>query len=1045
MNSPRRTEHPSAIIIGCLILSCFLLMAIPALGQGSLAVSEDALMRLADATDGGAQVSISPATGLARFVRLPAEASQAVADGGTVEEKAADFLNEYGAAFGVRNAAEQLVLVEASAQGMFESRGYAQIHGGVPVFAGLLRVHFDLDGNLVAVNGTLLPDLTLDTTPNWSAEAAGEVAINAVESEVQSAAGGKGGNANGLTVADSQLYVYRDGLIQGIPGLDHLAWELEVVNDERSIRELVYVDAHFGKVLNRISGIHTVLDREVSETNLTNVIWDESMSHPVVLPGGWAGGSAQQIIDWQNEIDGAGESYNFFATLSGGTYLGYDGAMALMRTVNNDPQISCPNANWNGTSANYCTNVTADDVVSHEWGHAYTEFTSGLIYQWQPGALNESYSDIWGEVVDLINGRGTDTPNNPRTDGVCSQYSSPSGTDNSYRWLIGEDATAFGNPLRDMWRPSCRNHPNSVTHTNYFCSAADAGGVHYNSGVPNRTFALIADGSTQLGITGLGLTKAARIHWEAQNLLTPASDFADHADALDAACLALQGATLFQLDTANPTPTASFQVITAADCAQVSAAITATELRTPPPCNFQPPLLAKNPPALCGGDGKKTIDLQDWESGLGTWTVGRHSVANVLTFDTADWAVVSGLPDSQPGSAAFVEDTYSLGDCVTDIEAGVLYLESPTITIPPGASPRLVFEHWVATERTWDGGNLKVSVNGSPYNLVGSGSYTYNTYNTNLAGGANDNPLAGEPAFTGSDPGSVAGSWGESQVNLAGIAGAGDNVKFRFEMGLDGCNGLIGWYVDTVETYSCCVQPPGGLHGWWPLDESTGPYAFDLADSNTGLHMGGPTPTTGQVAGALDFDGIDDYLQVKDCSNLDFAKGDFSIDAWIKTTDNQGMIVAKRTQVGSTYTGYLFMVYNNRLLLQIADPSSSWSNFVSVPLPTLNNGDWNFVAVTVDRDDPNGGTFYFNGFPVSTFNPTNRQGNLNNTSELRIGRSVGGGSDHYFDGTLDEIEIFKRELAPKDIEKLWNAGSAGKCKFADIPKLAPCTEGPGGN
>ena len=80
-----------------------------------------------------------------------------------------------------------------------------------------------------------------------------------------------------------------------------------------------------------------------------------------------------------------------------------------MKIINNDPRISCPNANWNGLTTNYCNGVTSDDVVAHEWGHAYTERTHGLIYQWQPGALNESYSDIWGEVVDQINGVGTDS------------------------------------------------------------------------------------------------------------------------------------------------------------------------------------------------------------------------------------------------------------------------------------------------------------------------------------------------------------------------------------------------------------------------------------------------------------------------------------------------------------------------------------------------------------------------------------------------------------------------------------------------------------
>ena len=96
-----------------------------------------------------------------------------------------------------------------------------------------------------------------------------------------------------------------------------------------------------------------------------------------------------------------------------------------MRIVNNDPTISCPNANWNGITTNYCNGVTSDDVVAHEWGHAYTEYTHGLIYQYQSGALNESYSDIWGETVDLINGRmdeGEGDITTKRPDGLCSSH-----------------------------------------------------------------------------------------------------------------------------------------------------------------------------------------------------------------------------------------------------------------------------------------------------------------------------------------------------------------------------------------------------------------------------------------------------------------------------------------------------------------------------------------------------------------------------------------------------------------------------------------------
>ena len=82
----------------------------------------------------------------------------------------------------------------------------------------------------------------------------------------------------------------------------------------------------------------------------------------------------------------------------------------------------CPNASWNGIFISFCPGLTTDDVTGHEWTHAYTQYTDNLIYQWQPGALNESYSDIFGETIDRINGRGGDTPDNPRTAGSCSVF-----------------------------------------------------------------------------------------------------------------------------------------------------------------------------------------------------------------------------------------------------------------------------------------------------------------------------------------------------------------------------------------------------------------------------------------------------------------------------------------------------------------------------------------------------------------------------------------------------------------------------------------------
>ena len=171
------------------------------------------------------------------------------------------------------------------------------------------------------------------------------------------------------------------------------------------------------------------------------------------------------------------------------------------------------------------------------------------------------------------------------------------------------------------------------------------------------------------------------------------------------------------------------------------------------------------------------------------------------------------------------------------------YIESPAISIPAGASPQLAFDHWVATEAGWDGGNVKMSVNGGAFNLVSSVRFDFNAYNStlNTAGQGNDNPLAGEAAFTGTDGGSVGGTWGQSQVDLSGLAGPGDNVRLRFEMGMDGCNGIIGWYVDDVRVYTCAPDPCGdGFCAGAGAGEDCNTCAADCPS----FTIGGATPAT---------------------------------------------------------------------------------------------------------------------------------------------------------------------------------------------------------
>jgi hypothetical protein len=161
-------------------------------------------------------------------------------------------------------------------------------------------------------------------------------------------------------VVDTRLVVYPRGLVHGTDDDPRLAWAIELATADAGDRELVMVDALSAAVLDRLDLTPEALTRQVSQASLATVVWDEGDPNPI--PGGWAGGTAAQISAWQDEIDGARDSYDFHGSLSRGTWIGFDGADALMATIHDNPSISCPNANWNGESANYCPGVTSDDT-----------------------------------------------------------------------------------------------------------------------------------------------------------------------------------------------------------------------------------------------------------------------------------------------------------------------------------------------------------------------------------------------------------------------------------------------------------------------------------------------------------------------------------------------------------------------------------------------------------------------------------------------------------------------------------------------------------
>ncbi|WP_018135821.1 M4 family metallopeptidase [Acaricomes phytoseiuli] len=209
--------------------------------------------------------------------------------------------------------------------------------------------------------------------------------------------------------------------------------------------------------------------------------------------------------------------------------------------------VTCPmrNAFWNPSTKTmgFGEAMAVDDVAAHELTHGVTQATSGPIYRGQSGAINESMSDLFGELVDMTNGSVDDTVAN--------------------RWKVGE-GSALG-IIRDMADPTAHRQPDSMISP-YYEWPREVISVHTNSGVGNKTAFLIADGGDFGGesITGLGLRKTAQLYWTVQTLLPENADYAFLGAALRSACQqnAIMGTAGFQRQ----------------DCEQVAKATQATRL-----------------------------------------------------------------------------------------------------------------------------------------------------------------------------------------------------------------------------------------------------------------------------------------------------------------------------------------------------------------------------------------------------------------------------------------------------------------------------------
>lgn len=504
-----RTKHIRVRIVFFLLLACLSIL----LGFGGMVVAQDI------------EIARDPQSGLIRFARPTAP----LATGISRQQIQIDPLD---AVRKILAQCEEILGLEGFSDSMrfvsMEEDPLGMIHvhlqqflRNIPVYGAQMKLHLSKGAQeLNALNGLWVPNLMVPTEPTIGKEEALSVV--------------RGLEPSGDLWGEPELVIYTPYVDREVRE-NHLVWLVRIADTTKPSRTLYVIDALSGTVLTRYNEIHTGLYREIYDANNTSSLPGKLVRKEGDAPTGEP--------DADNAYAFLGDTYNFFKNNFRRDSYDNNGAK-LLATVHYKQDYA--NAFWNGTQMVFGDGFVVDDVTAHELTHAVTDFTAALIYKNESGALSESMSDVFGEFVDLTN-----EPTDPAED----------------RWLMGEDLPIGA--IRSMSNPPLYNQPDLTS--NYVCTLQDNGGVHINSGIPNKAAYLMTDGGNFNGfqVTGIGLSLAAQVHYRTlAQYLVSSSGFVEYYQAMKQACADLYGPPSGPI---HP-------------CSQVDAALRAVEMDKAPEC-----------------------------------------------------------------------------------------------------------------------------------------------------------------------------------------------------------------------------------------------------------------------------------------------------------------------------------------------------------------------------------------------------------------------------------------------------------------------------
>ncbi len=491
----------------------------------------------------------------------------------TIAEFMAEFRNAYP--FPTEN---ELRLQQKNGDQLGEQHSrFDQYYKGMKVIGAQYIVH-EKAGRVRMANGRLVQGLEIDINPVITEADAFRAALKAVGAkrymwenpENERFLQWEQSDASASFFPEAELCI-TSGAEKLVAGNCRLVYRFDIYAEYPLGRYWVDIDAHTGQTVNQVARLYhaDVAGSGTSEYNgVVSITVDQSTPTSFRLQGNTTRNAAIRTYTLNNSTSytntnitassangpwdgvgvsahwGAEKTYDYYFNVHGrDSYNGSGGTLLSYVHYSNNYE----NAYWDGSRMTYGDGASTFyplvslDVAAHEMTHGVTEFSAGLIYQNEPGAMNEAFSDIFGAAVEFY------------AEGVAGD------------WLIGEDIYIAGGSLRSMENPNVKGDPDTYFGSNWWPlsnspnSGNDYGGVHTNSSVINYWFYLLSDGGSgtndnndAFAVTGIGIADAAAVAYRILTVyLTSTSEFLDARYASVTAATDLFGAGSQQVQSVN--------------------------------------------------------------------------------------------------------------------------------------------------------------------------------------------------------------------------------------------------------------------------------------------------------------------------------------------------------------------------------------------------------------------------------------------------------------------------------------------------------------